>query len=189
MEALENSFVQLLIDSDEETDNEDVTGAHDGLLADTVESSDDEDSEEESDAGRSSTIVQPSVEPFNEDSGIQNDDVHAFSNPMSFYKLFMTDSVRFMINIMVYGRSIFPQLLKSQADMLFSMFENIYLQTLTSIASLRKQKFECEVRASPCDARGHAGKYMRASPCDALGTQCVNSIVNDTYQSLLSELT
>ncbi|VDO40602.1 unnamed protein product [Haemonchus placei] len=50
MEALENSFVQLLIDSDEEADNEDVSGAPDGLLADAVESSDDEDSEGKSDA-------------------------------------------------------------------------------------------------------------------------------------------
>ncbi|XGW22932.1 hypothetical protein V3C99_005287, partial [Haemonchus contortus] len=54
---------------------------------------DDEDSEGESDAGWSSTIVQPNVVPFTEDSGIQNDDVYAFSNPMSFYKLFMTDDL------------------------------------------------------------------------------------------------
>ncbi|XGW19881.1 hypothetical protein V3C99_003598 [Haemonchus contortus] len=93
MEALENSFVQLLLDSDEEADNEDVSAAPDGLLADAVESSDDEDSEGESDAGWSSTIVQPNVVPFTEDSGIQNDDVYAFSNPMSFYKLFMTDDL------------------------------------------------------------------------------------------------
>ncbi|VDO53329.1 unnamed protein product [Haemonchus placei] len=50
MEALENSFVQLLTDSDEEADNEDVSGANDGLLADAVESSDVEDSEGKSDA-------------------------------------------------------------------------------------------------------------------------------------------
>nr|CDJ84815.1 unnamed protein product [Haemonchus contortus] len=77
LEALENSFVQLLIDSDEEADNEYVSGAPDGLLADAVESSDDEDSEGESDAGWSSTIVQPSVVSCTEDSGIQNDDVYA----------------------------------------------------------------------------------------------------------------
>ncbi|VDO72403.1 unnamed protein product [Haemonchus placei] len=93
MEALENSFVQLLVDSDEEADNEDVSAAPDGLLADAVESSDDVDSEGESDAGWSSTIVQPNVVPFTEDSGNQNDDVYAFSNPMSFYKLFMTDDL------------------------------------------------------------------------------------------------
>nr|CDJ92906.1 unnamed protein product [Haemonchus contortus] len=51
MEALENSFVQVLTDSDEEADNEDVSEAPDGLLADSVESSDDEDSE-----GRSKEI-------------------------------------------------------------------------------------------------------------------------------------
>uniref|UniRef100_A0A7I5EE09 Prothymosin alpha n=1 Tax=Haemonchus contortus TaxID=6289 RepID=A0A7I5EE09_HAECO len=50
MEALENTFVQLLIGSDKEADNEDVSGVPDGLLADAVESSDDEDSEWESDA-------------------------------------------------------------------------------------------------------------------------------------------
>ncbi|XGW33754.1 hypothetical protein V3C99_017867 [Haemonchus contortus] len=93
MEALENTFVQLLIGSDKEADNEDVSGVPDGLLADAVESSDDEDSEWESDAGWSSTIVQSSVVPFTEDSRIQNDDAYAFSNPMSFYKLFMADEL------------------------------------------------------------------------------------------------
>uniref|UniRef100_A0A7I4Y5K1 Uncharacterized protein n=1 Tax=Haemonchus contortus TaxID=6289 RepID=A0A7I4Y5K1_HAECO len=50
VKPLENSSLQLLIDSDEETDNEGVLGAPDGLLADAVESSDDEDSGGESDA-------------------------------------------------------------------------------------------------------------------------------------------
>ncbi|XGW34507.1 hypothetical protein V3C99_018428 [Haemonchus contortus] len=98
MEVLENSFVQLLIDSDEEANNEDVSGAPDGLLADAVESSDDEDGEGESDAGRPSTIVQPSVVPSTEDSGIQNDDVYAFSNPMNFYNIFMTDELVKLVN-------------------------------------------------------------------------------------------
>uniref|UniRef100_A0A7I4Y473 Uncharacterized protein n=1 Tax=Haemonchus contortus TaxID=6289 RepID=A0A7I4Y473_HAECO len=85
-------FVQLLIDSDEEADSEDVSGAPDGLLAD------DEDSEGESEAGWSSTIVQPSLVPFTEENGIQNYDVYAFSNPMSLYKLFMADeSVKVVI--------------------------------------------------------------------------------------------
>ncbi|VDO35674.1 unnamed protein product [Haemonchus placei] len=52
MEALENLFVQLLIDNYEEADSEDISGAPDGLLADAVEPSDDEDSEGESDAGK-----------------------------------------------------------------------------------------------------------------------------------------
>ncbi|PIO76179.1 hypothetical protein TELCIR_01747 [Teladorsagia circumcincta] len=72
--------------------------APDGLLADAVESSDDEDSEEESDAGWSSIIVQPNVVPFTGDSGIQNDDVYSFTNPMSFYKFFMTDE---LVNLVI----------------------------------------------------------------------------------------
>uniref|UniRef100_A0A0N4VRW7 DDE_Tnp_1_7 domain-containing protein n=1 Tax=Haemonchus placei TaxID=6290 RepID=A0A0N4VRW7_HAEPC len=98
MEVLENSLVQLLSDSAEEANNEDVSGAPDGLLADAVESSDDEDSEEKPEAGWSSTIVKSSVVPSTEDSGIQNDNVYAFSNPMSFYKIFMTDELMKLVN-------------------------------------------------------------------------------------------
>ncbi|XGW34572.1 hypothetical protein V3C99_018478 [Haemonchus contortus] len=111
MEASENSFVQLLDDSDDEADNEDISGVPYGLLAVAVESGDYEDSERESDAGWSSTIVQPSVVSFTEDGGIQNDDVYALSNlALSLYKSLMTGELVKLMNgeSNCYGSAKYP---------------------------------------------------------------------------------